>query len=248
MDPRRSSERVGAAHPPNQISDLRPHSGTTASGSTLPRPVAPEPPPVPPHHRLRPHHMQRTPPALPGPGQYDPEDPVQGRQPWPRLACLPHGELLPKREVLQCQLAVRANRGSRCPNEDPKPSDHGRSNSQFSPTNTRKSRPTTFSKHTRFALLEAEPPSRASSMAARQAQGSPEKSRTDHGHRSSLLRRGRWTESERHISPGYPVILSRVAIQIGSKSRTLTRNGVCYRLIAGETPGASEVTIHRGSS
>src|SRR5262245_45250980 len=102
MDPRRSPERVDAAHPPNQISDLRPHRGTTASGWTLPRPVAPEPPPVPPHHRLRPHHVQRTPPALPGPGQYDPEDP------WPRLARLPRGELLPKREVLQCQLAVRA--------------------------------------------------------------------------------------------------------------------------------------------
>ena len=86
-------------------------------------------------------------------------------------AAQPHGELLPKCEVLQCQLAVRANRGSQCPNEDPKPSDHGRSKSQFSPTNPRKSRPTTFSKHTRFALLAAEPPSRVSSMAARQAQG-----------------------------------------------------------------------------
>src|SRR4029453_10935861 len=89
----------------------------------------------------------------------------------------------------------------------------------------------------RFALLAAEPPSRASSMAARQAQGSPEKSRTDHGHRSSLLRRGRSAESERHIFPGYRVILSRVAIQIGSKSRTLTRNGVCYRSIAARRPG-----------
>jgi hypothetical protein len=39
---------------------------------------------------------------------------------------------------------VRANSGSHCPNEDSKPSGHGRSDSQISPTNTRASRRTTF--------------------------------------------------------------------------------------------------------
>src|SRR2546425_1739523 len=117
-----------------------PSDRTTSSASTLPRPVAPEPLPVPADYRLWPHHLQGTPPTLPEPGQHDPEDPVQSRQPWPRLARLPHRELLPKREVLQRQLAVRANSGSQCPNEDPKPSDHGRSNSQIGPTNTRESR------------------------------------------------------------------------------------------------------------
>ena len=43
---------------------------------------------------------------------------------WPRPAHLPHGELLPKREVLERQLAMCANRGPQRPNEDPKPSDH----------------------------------------------------------------------------------------------------------------------------
>jgi len=36
----------------------------------------------------------------------------------------PHGKLLPKREVLESQLAMCANRGPQRPNEDPKPSDH----------------------------------------------------------------------------------------------------------------------------
>src|SRR5436190_23827691 len=105
-------ERIGAADPPNQVSELRPDRGPTASALTLPRPVVPEPLPVPPHHRLRPHHLQRIPPTLPEPRQRDPEDPVHSRQRGPRLARLPHGELLPKRKVLQRQLPVRMNRGS----------------------------------------------------------------------------------------------------------------------------------------
>src|SRR5216117_2136495 len=117
-------QRIGAADPPNEISELRPDRGPTASASTLPRPVAPEPLPVPADHGLWPHQLQRIPPALPEPRQHNPEDPVHSREPWPRLARLPHGELLPKREVLQRQLPVRANHGSQCPNEDPKPSDH----------------------------------------------------------------------------------------------------------------------------
>src|SRR3989454_2732568 len=129
VNPRRTPERIGAAEPPNQVSELRPDRGPTASALTLPRPVAPEPLPVPADHGLGPHHLQRIPPALPEPRQHDPEDPVHSRQPWPRLARLPHGELLPKREVLQHQLPVRANRGSQGPKEDPKPSDHDRPNS-----------------------------------------------------------------------------------------------------------------------
>src|SRR2546422_6058115 len=65
MDPRRAPKRIGAAHLPNQASDLRLNRGPTASAPTLPRPVAPEPPSVPPHHCLRPHHLQGIPPALP---------------------------------------------------------------------------------------------------------------------------------------------------------------------------------------
>src|SRR2546425_7079990 len=129
MDPRRTPERIGATHPPNQASELRLDRGPTASASTLPRPVALEPLPVPADHGRWPHHLQRIPPALPEPRQHDPEDPVHSRQPWPRLARLPHGELLTKREVLQRQLPLRANSGSQCPKEDPKPSDHDRSNS-----------------------------------------------------------------------------------------------------------------------
>src|SRR2546428_14092019 len=144
MDPRRAPKRIGAAHLPNQASDLRLNRGPTASAPTLPRPVAPEPPSVPPHHCLRPHHLQGIPPALPKPRQHDPEDPVHRRQPGPRLARLPHGELLPKHEVLQGQLSVRANRGSSCPTEDPKPSGHDWPNSLIGSKNARESRGTSF--------------------------------------------------------------------------------------------------------
>src|SRR5207249_4995697 len=97
-------------------------------------------------HGLRPHHLQGAPPALPKPGQHDPEHPVLSRQPGPRLARLPHGDLLPKREVLQRQLSVRANSRSECPKEDPKPSDHDWPNSLIHSKSARESRRTTFLK------------------------------------------------------------------------------------------------------
>src|SRR2546422_3940217 len=52
-------ERIGAAHPPNQIPQFRLNRGPTPSASTLPCPVAPETLTVPPHHGLGPHHLQR---------------------------------------------------------------------------------------------------------------------------------------------------------------------------------------------
>src|SRR5439155_1447817 len=107
-----------------------PNRGPTPSASTLPCPVEPEAPAVPPHHGLGPHHLQGTPPILPEPRQHDPEDPVHLRQPGPWLTRFPHGELLPQREILQRQLAARANCGAECPKKDPEPSDHNRPNSR----------------------------------------------------------------------------------------------------------------------
>src|SRR5436309_5379376 len=125
--PRRTPQRIRAAHLPYQIPQVPPNRGPTPSASTLPCPVEPEAPAVPPHHGLEPHHLQGTPPILPEPRHHDPEDPVHLRQPWPWLTRFPHGELLPQREILQRQLAARANRGAQCPKKDPKPSDHDRS-------------------------------------------------------------------------------------------------------------------------
>src|SRR5437899_591896 len=115
---------------PDQIPPFPAKRGPTPSASTLPCPVQPETPAVPPHHGLGPHHLQRTPPILPESRQHDPEDPVHLRQPWPWLTRFPHGELLPQREILQRQLAACANRGAQCPKKDPKPSDHDRSRSE----------------------------------------------------------------------------------------------------------------------
>src|SRR5438309_3195241 len=41
---------------------------------------------------------------------------------------LPYGELLPKRKVLERQLALRTKTASQCPEEDSEPSDHDGSN------------------------------------------------------------------------------------------------------------------------
>src|SRR6266446_10169892 len=79
VNPRRTPERIGAADPPNEISELRPDRGPTASASTLPRPVAPEPLPVPADHGLWPHQLQRIPPALPEPRQHNPEEQFRHR-------------------------------------------------------------------------------------------------------------------------------------------------------------------------
>ena len=127
MDSRRTPQRIRAAHLPNQIPQVPPNRGPTPSASTLPSPVEPEAPAVPPHNGLGPHYVQGTPPILPKSRQHDPEHPVNLRQPRPRLTCFPHGELLPQREILQRQFAARANRGAECPKQDPKPSDHDRS-------------------------------------------------------------------------------------------------------------------------
>src|SRR5262249_24093163 len=127
VDPRRTPERIRAAHLPNQIPQVPPNRGPTPSASTLPCPVEPEALAVPPHHGLGPHHLQGASPILRESRQTEPEDPVHLRQPRPGLTRLPHGELLPQREILQRQLAASANRGAQCPKKDPKPSDHDRS-------------------------------------------------------------------------------------------------------------------------
>ncbi len=44
----------------------------------------------------------------------------------PVESILPHGHLLPQREVLQRQLAARANSASQCPKDNSQPSDHDR--------------------------------------------------------------------------------------------------------------------------
>src|SRR5947209_7422202 len=126
VDPWRTPKRIGVAHPTNQISELCTDQGPTGSAPTLPRPVAPKSLPVPANHRLRPHYQQRMSPARPQLRQENPEDSVHLRQPRPRVASLPHGQLLPKRQVLEREVAVRAKTASQCPNEDSEPSDHDR--------------------------------------------------------------------------------------------------------------------------
>src|SRR2546428_6385201 len=62
VDPRRTPQRIRAAHLPYQIPQVPPNRGPTPTASTLPCPVEPEAPAVPPHHGLGPYHLQGTPP------------------------------------------------------------------------------------------------------------------------------------------------------------------------------------------
>jgi hypothetical protein len=110
----------------NQVTELRTDGGPIRTSPTLPGPVASEPLPMPANHRLRPDHQQRMPPTRPQPRQQNPKHSVHSAQPRSLLARLPHGELLPKRQVLQRQVAVPANACSQRPTDDPEPSHHDR--------------------------------------------------------------------------------------------------------------------------
>jgi hypothetical protein len=94
-------DRIGGAHSPNQITELRTDRGPTGTPPTLPGPVASKALAVPGNHRLGPDHQQRMPPTRPQPRQQNPEDSIHPCQSRAWLARLPHRELLPQRQVLQ---------------------------------------------------------------------------------------------------------------------------------------------------
>ncbi len=54
--------------------------------------------------------VKKVAPARSNPGQNDPEQPICVCQPWPRMAMLEDGELLPQDEVLKGQLPLGTQR------------------------------------------------------------------------------------------------------------------------------------------
>jgi hypothetical protein len=81
VDPRRAPERVGAAHLPNQVTNLALHR--RPPGSRAPTPKEAEAPTVPLNHRCRldQHHRLQT--AWPQSVEQDPEQAVEREQPEP---------------------------------------------------------------------------------------------------------------------------------------------------------------------
>ena len=61
----------------------------------------------------------------PEPASYDPEEFVDGSQPWPRLLALKDGELLAKGEVFEHQTAARPKPAKHGSEPEPKQVKHG---------------------------------------------------------------------------------------------------------------------------
>jgi len=98
---------VGSAHVPDQLAYFG--SDAWSSGPTppaLPCPVTSEPGAVPPDDRLRFHDHEDPIPVSPDSTQQHPETTVQIREPRPFHRATEDGELLPKREILECQLVT----------------------------------------------------------------------------------------------------------------------------------------------
>ena len=113
-----SPERVGPAHVPNQLTYFG--SDAWSSGPTpsaLPRPISSEPTTVPADDRLRFHDDEDALPVSPDSAQQHPKHAVDIREPWPFHGTAEDGELLPKSDILESQLATSLEGGDESGNQ-----------------------------------------------------------------------------------------------------------------------------------
>src|SRR5262245_14488048 len=82
VNPRRSLQRIGRAHGPNEIADLRRYRWAAICLATFPSPVEPKSFAVPGNDGLRLHEDEGRSPVLPNPGQAEPKEAILGTKAW----------------------------------------------------------------------------------------------------------------------------------------------------------------------
>ena len=127
VDPRGAPAVLGR-HPADEVPDLGIDARSSASPAPPrePVPIQLEPGAMPPDDGVRLHEHQHVRPARPKPAQHDPESAVGGtdaRRPPSRLE---RRELLPERQVLQCQVAAKPEGRDEGDERDPNDAEHGR--------------------------------------------------------------------------------------------------------------------------
>lgn len=117
MDARRTPRRIFGNHSEDQLPNFSgdPSSPDLLTNSRDKSPIQTEPRPVPTDNSFGRDDDESLFPSRPEPTDGDPEEPVDQRQPWPRMPTFQDGELLTKREILKDKISTtkkEANEGS----------------------------------------------------------------------------------------------------------------------------------------
>ena len=108
VDPRRTPERIGLRHGPNQVPHVFRHGRPTRAWTALPRPEPPEAAAMPRDDGRRFHDDERPSPLRPDTREPDPQPTVRHRQ-WhpPRPCPLQHVQLMSQRQELELESRAR---------------------------------------------------------------------------------------------------------------------------------------------
>ena len=113
MDARRAPERIGDCHRADELSNLRPDGRTArVPASGFPSPECAKPLPLPAYDGFRADDVERSSPTCPPLREPQPEGAVEETEPRSPRAMAEQGELLAERQVLECQIRVRLERGT----------------------------------------------------------------------------------------------------------------------------------------
>ena len=110
MDPRRAPQGIGARHLVNEGPDS---SGEARLAGPRLRPTSPVPAKslaMPADNSRGLHEHEGAPPGRPAPTQSQPEEPIDGAEPWAAIGSGQQFQLMPKGEILKHEILVCAER------------------------------------------------------------------------------------------------------------------------------------------